>query len=225
MTNTTKNLQKEIKKTATDALDSAKSTAESVQRDLADAAGDAREAVQNVFLAGLGALAVTGEEGSKMFKTLVSKGEGVSLPGIGGERIMEARKQLSQQADKAQDAVEDAKNGAVDTVVETVTSAEDRVQEAVASVMKRLGVPTRNEIASLTASVERLTARVERLKEEAAPVLEADAAAVDSALEAPVLEAVGGGWYEVRVSGIVVDKVQGREAAEASLARVQAQRA
>ena len=213
MATTTKNLQKEIKKTATDALDSAKSTAEAVQQDLTDAAADARDAVQKVFLAGLGALAVAGEESSKTFKTLVSKGESVELPGIGGERIQQARQQLAAQADKAQDAVEGRVKGARDTAVDTVDKAEDRVQEAVATVMKRLGVPTREEITSLTASVERLTKHVERLKEDRA------------VSTTPTLEAVGGGWYEIRLGDVVVEKVQGRDDAEAALLRVQEQRA
>lgn len=213
MASTTKNLQKEIKKTATDALDSAKSTVDSVQRDLLDTAGDARDAVQRVFLAGLGALAVTEEEGSKMFKTLVSKGEAVELPGLGGERIRKARKQLADQADKAQDAVGDRVNGARDQAVDTVVKAEDRVQEAVATVMKRLGVPTREEITSLTASVDRLTKHVERLKEERA------------VSTTPTLEAVGGGWYEIRLGDVLVEKVQGKDDAEAALLRIQEQRA
>ncbi len=213
MATTTKNLQKEIKKTATDAIDSAKSTVDSVQRDLLDTAGDARDAVQRVFLAGLGALAVAEEEGSKMFKTLVSKGEGVELPGLGGERIREARKQLAAQADKAQDAVEERVNGARDSAVDSVVKAEDRVQDAVATVMKRLGVPTREEISALTASVDRLTKHVERLKEERV------------VSTTPTLEAVGGGWYEIRLGDVLVEKVQGKDDAEAALLRVQEQRA
>jgi hypothetical protein len=77
--------------------------------------------------------------------------------------------------------------------------------------MKRIGVPTREEVADLTASVERLTAHIERMKAEkaAAPALK--------------MEGVGGGWYEIRVGDVVVEKVQGREDGEAALARLQAQ--
>ena len=58
-TSTPANLRKELQKSADDALNATKSTVESVQRDLTDAAGDVQDAVQKVFLAGLGAL-VTG---------------------------------------------------------------------------------------------------------------------------------------------------------------------
>ena len=58
MATTTKELTKELKKTATGAVDYAKTTVDTVQTDLADTAADVRDAVQKVFLAGLGALAV-----------------------------------------------------------------------------------------------------------------------------------------------------------------------
>lgn len=211
MASTTSNLTKEIKKTATDAIDTAKSTAESVQNDIVDAAGDVRATVQKVFLAGLGALAVAEEEGSKMFKTLVSKGETIDLPGIGNVKAV--GKQIATKADQAQDAVEDRVKGARNAAVETADKAEDRVQDVVASVMKRIGVPTREEIAELTASVERLATRVETLKKEKA------------AATTPSMESVGGGWYEVRIGDVLVEKVQGKDEAEAAILRIQEQRA
>jgi len=90
---------------------------------------------------------------------------------------------------------------------------EDRLQDAVAVVMKRIGVPTRDEVAELTASVERLTQHIERLKAERAV----------AAKPALAVESVGGGWYEVKVGDVVVDKVQGREDADAALVKLQAQ--
>ncbi len=35
------------------------------------------------------------------------------------------------------------------------------------------------------------------------------------------MEAVGGGWYEIRVGGVMIEKVQGKEEAEKALVRVQ----
>ena len=107
-----KNTKADAKKTATDAKKTTKSaisvartTAENVQRDLVDTAGDVKESVQNVFLAGLGALSMAEEEGSKFFNKLVKKGEKVELPGLGSARIQEVRKQLDVAAEDAQDAV------------------------------------------------------------------------------------------------------------------------
>ena len=213
MATTTKNLQKEIKKTAADAVDYAKTTAESVQKDLTDTAGDVRGAVNKVFLAGLGALAVAEEEGSKVFKKLVKKGEKIELPGLGAERVKAVREQIAEAADKAGGAVKGRVDGAKKAADDTADKAEDRVQETVATVMKRLGVPTREEIAELTASVERLTKHIERLKEDRAAKTDL------------TMEAVGGGWYEIRIGSVVVEKVQGKEDAEQALIRIQEQRA
>lgn len=212
-TKTPNALRKELQKTADDAVATAKTTVESVQRDLTDAAGDVQDAVQKVFLAGLGALALAEEEGSKTFKKLVKRGQKVELPGLGMERVRSIREQIGGEAEKATDAVKDRVQDAKYVAGETADKAENQLSEAVSGVMKRLGVPTRTEISELTASVERLTSQIERLKEErTAP---ADL----------ILEAVGGGWYEIRIGDVVVEKVQGKEEAEKAFARVQEQRA
>ena len=211
--NKSKNLQKELKKTTDDALKSIKTTAESVQEDLADVAGDVKDATQNVFLAGLGALAMAEEEGSKLFKKLVKKGKKVELPELGAKRVKAIREQLDDASDKATDAVTSRVNDAKYMAEETADKVEDRIQDAVAVVMKRIGVPTREEISELTASVERLTKHIDSLK--------AERAATDEL----VLEAVGGGWYEIRIGDVVVEKVQGKETADKAFARAQEQRA
>jgi poly(hydroxyalkanoate) granule-associated protein len=205
----TQELQKEIKKTTDEATARVKTTVDSVQKELTETAGDVKDAVQSVFLAGLGALSVAEEEGSKLFKKLVKKGQKVNLPGLGTERVESLRKQFDGASDKAADAVKGRVNDAKYVAGETADKIEDRVQDAVAAVMKRIGVPTREEIAELTSSVERLTARVEALQTERA-----------SASAGPALASVGGGWYEITVGGTVVEKVQGREEAEAALARL-----
>ncbi len=208
----TQNLRKELQKTADDAVNNAKTTVESVQRDLTEAAGDVQDAVQKVFLAGLGALAMAEEEGSKAFKKLVKKGEKVDLPGLGMDRVKAIRAQIGDEADKASDAVKGRVQDAKYVAGETADKAEGQLSEAVTTVMKRLGVPTRTEISELTSSVERLTTQIERLKEERASSNEL------------VMEGVGGGWYEIRLGDVVVEKVQGKEEAEKVLIRVQEQR-
>ncbi|GAB5534189.1 MAG: hypothetical protein Rubg2KO_04380 [Rubricoccaceae bacterium] len=208
-----KDLQKELKKTTDDAIKSVKTTAESVQQDLADVAGDVKDATQNVFLAGLGALAMAEEEGSKLFKKLVKKGKKVELPELGATRVKAIREQLDDASDKASDAVTSRVSDAKYMAEETADKVEDRIQDAVAVVMKRIGVPTREEISELTASVERLTTHIDTLKAER------------TATDELVLEAVGGGWYEIRLGDVVVEKVQGKETADKAFARVQEQRA
>ncbi len=204
----------DLKKTADDALGLARTTAENVQKDLAETAGTVRESVQSVFLAGLGALSMAEEEGSKLFKKLVKKGETVDLPGFGADRVKLIRQKLDETTEDATDAVKTRVSDAKYVATETADKLEDRVSDAVAQVMKRIGVPTREEVSELTASVERLTTHIDSLKEQraAAPV----AAPAELAMES-----VGGGWYELRVGTVVIEKVQGKEDAEAALVRLQ----
>ncbi|WP_412063291.1 phasin family protein [Rubrivirga sp. IMCC45206] len=205
-------LQSEFKKTATDAVSTVKTTVETVQRDLTDAAGDVRDAVNKVFLAGLGALVVAEEEGSKTFKKLVKRGEKIDLPGFGADRVKAIREAVEEKADEATAAAKGRVQDAKYMAGETADKAEGQLSEAVTAVMTKLGVPTRKEISDLTKSVERLTDNIEKLKVERATSNEL------------VLEAVGGGWYEIRLGDVVVEKVQGKEDAQAALIRIQEQR-
>ena len=175
-----------------------------------------QDAVQKVFLAGLGALALAEEEGSKTFKKLVKRGKKVELPGLGMDRVRSIREQIGGEAEKATDAVKGRVQDAKYVAGETADKAEGQLSEAITAVMTRLGVPTRTEISDLTASVERLTTNIERLKEER----EAAVAPADL-----ILKGVGGGWYEIRIGDVVVEKVQGKDEAEKVYARVQEQRA
>ena len=201
----------DLKKTADDTLGLARTTAENVQTDLAETVISVRESVQSVFLAGLGALSMAEEEGSKMFKKLVKKGEKVDLPGFGADRVRLIRQKLDETTEDATDAVKTRVSDARYVATETADRLEDRVSDAVAQVMKRIGVPTREEVSELTASVERLTKHIDALKEQRAAAPSAELS----------MESVGGGWYELRVGQVVVEKVQGKEDAEAALIRLQ----
>lgn len=213
MATTTQDLQKELKKTTTDAVGLAKTTVGTVQKNVNETVGEVRDSVQNVFLAGLGALALAEEEGSKLFKNLVQKGEKVDLPSLGLDRVKAVRDGFETQTGKVTGAVKGRVGNAKNTAEDTADKAEDRLQETVATVMKRLGVPTRDEVAELSASVERLTSHIERLK-----TTQSEASELS-------MQSVGGGWYEIRIGDVVVEKVQGKEDAEAALIRVQEQRA
>ena len=214
-TNTTKTeqLREELQKTADEAITFAKNATESVQANLKEGATDLKEAAQKIFLAGLGALTAAEEERSKLFKKLVRKGEKFDYKALGGDALKRVRQQLGDGTEKVTDAVKERATDAKYVAGEAAGKVEDRVQEAVAAVMKRLGVPTREEISELTASVERLTKHVEQLKAE------------QKTTAAPEVVAVGGGWYEVRVGEVVIEKVQGKEAAEEALARLLAHQA
>lgn len=119
------------------------------------------ESAHKVWLAGLGALSMAEQEGSKLFKTLVEKGEKFEVPG---------KKQLT----KVQDSVEKG----IDSVEEQIEGVRDRAESTfgklgksfdakVADTLQRLGVPSRMEIQKLTKRVEQLTKKVDELKKPA----------------------------------------------------------
>ena len=111
----------------------------------------ALDSAHRVWLAGLGALAVAETEGSKLFGKLVARGEEMEKRGKPvveklSKKVGSARAQAEA---KAEQVGEDAKAawGKVESVVE------DRVS----ATLNRLGIPTRDEIESLTRRDEGLT--------------------------------------------------------------------
>jgi len=100
-----------------------------------------RESVEQVWLAGLGALALAEEEGSRLYNTLVRKGEGFEK---------ESRTRLRKISARAETMRDDVR---ANTVGRLGTGLDD----AMTSVLHRLGVPTSREISSLTRRVETLT--------------------------------------------------------------------
>jgi len=112
---------------------------------------DLKESVNKVWLAGLGALAAAEEEGSKLFKSLVEKGEAYQKRGE--ERFDDVKQRVEDATDKAKERA----NSAFDKV-------EEKIDDVVAAALRRAGVPSRDEIATLTKRVEELTAVVDKLK-------------------------------------------------------------
>ncbi len=102
-----------------------------------------RESAQKIWLAGLGALAVAEEEGSKVFNRLVDRGR--DWEDRGKEKAQEGAK-------RAKSRVEQAFGG-----------VEEKVDKRITEAMKRLGVPSRDEIRELTRKVEELNAKIETL--------------------------------------------------------------
>ncbi len=105
---------------------------------------DLKESAHRIWLAGLGALAAAEQEGTKVFSRLVERGREFESKG---------REEAKEQFDKARTKAES-----------TWSDVSSKVDEAVAGAMHRLGVPTRDEIRTLTQKVEELTAKVETLR-------------------------------------------------------------
>jgi poly(hydroxyalkanoate) granule-associated protein len=113
-----------------------------------------RESAHKIWLAGLGALAAAEEEGTKLFKTLVERGEALeSKSREGVERVKET---VEKAAHTAKDRVE----GAWDKL-------EESFDERVAGALGRLGVPAREEIQALSDRVKELSENVAKLRKPA----------------------------------------------------------
>lgn len=94
---------------------------------------DAAETAKKIWLAGVGALTLAEEEGSKLFKVLVDKGKrNEAMSDFPRETAKTAQKKLEGMWDKIGHGLE------------------ERVQSA----LHRIGVPTRDEIAGLTRRVD-----------------------------------------------------------------------
>jgi poly(hydroxyalkanoate) granule-associated protein len=111
------------------------------------------ESAQQIWLAGMGAFNRAQAEGGKLFESLVR--DGLSLE-------QTARKFAGNRADVVRDVVEgrvgQAKERAADTWDKLEKVFEDRVQRA----LTKLGVPSREDLNTLTGRVERLTAELRK---------------------------------------------------------------
>lgn len=121
--------------------------AKDIQKELKDAA-------QSVWLAGLGALSAAEEEGSKLFKKLVARGQ---------EFEHKNRPWVEETAKRARVRFEEAAETAKSRIETAVGEAGKAVDEQVNSTLERLGVPSRDEIHRLTQRVEELNAKLEAL--------------------------------------------------------------
>lgn len=123
----------------------AKKKAQKVQNEIAENA-------HQIWLAGLGAVAMAQEEGGKLFKNLVEKGEGFEK--VGKEKV-----------DQAKGAVTGVK-----VVAESYWETFERtLDDKVTAVIHRIGVPTKDEIDTLTRRVESLTVAIDKLRAQDAP--------------------------------------------------------
>lgn len=111
---------------------------------------EVKDSVHKIFMAGLGALATAEEEGSKLFNNLVERGETYESRG-------------KETWEEVKSKVDDAKDKAKEQAGSTYEKFGGQVDDAVAATLGRMGVPSREEIATLTKRVEELTVLVEKL--------------------------------------------------------------
>jgi poly(hydroxyalkanoate) granule-associated protein len=119
----------------------------SAKRKAREFQNEMKDSAHKIWLAGLGAMAAAEEEGSKLFRNLVEK----------GERIEDRGRQQVEKAKDTMDGVKTAAESYWDTFSNTL---DDRVT----AIIHRIGIPTKDEIETLTKKVENLTSSVEKLR-------------------------------------------------------------
>ncbi len=113
---------------------------------------DVKHAARQIWLAGLGAYSKAGQEGADYLKDLIKSGESVEKQG---------KKLVTEQVEAANDTVKTS----VSSVKEKVDVQLDKVEKAfdarVASALNRLGIPSKKDVAALSAKLDELSALLE----------------------------------------------------------------
>ena len=117
------------------------------------------ESMQRIWLAGLGALSTAGEEGAKLFKELVQRGE---------QAESASRESVHTTYSGARRGFDEAAGRARKAAEETWTKFGGGLDERLARTLHRIGVPTRDEISALSRRVEELTSALERMRQKEA---------------------------------------------------------
>jgi len=117
---------------------------ESVKEQAREMREDARKAGRNVWLAGLGVVATAEEQAREVYDHLLVKGE-----------------EFENREDTKLGELFDTVTTEVKTIEKKV---EDGIQSSVATVLYRIGVPSRGEIQTLIDRVETLTKKVDGLR-------------------------------------------------------------
>lgn len=115
---------------------------------LNDLQQDAKQMAHEIWLAGLGAMTMAGEEGSKFYKALLEKGAAF------------------EKAEKPPiEAVKNAYERTVEATTSMFSRIEDAIKDKTVAVLQKMDIPTREELSELNARVEALTQAIERLTE------------------------------------------------------------
>ena len=111
------------------------------------------DALRQVWLAGLGALAATGQQGERLFHTLVEKGREFE------PTVHEHGKKAGQEMKHLASEVGARLKG-------LAGKAEEALDEKVSAALQRMGFPTKEDLAALSQKIDQLTARLEQMQAE-----------------------------------------------------------
>ncbi|HSC83111.1 MAG TPA: phasin family protein [Pseudomonas sp.] len=126
---------------------------------------DVKVYARKVWLAGLGAYAKAGQEGVDYFKELVKAGEGVEKQGkkLVNEQVEAANSQIETQVASVKSSVKTSVSevkGKVEVQLEKIEKAFDG---RVAAGLNRLGIPSKQDVETLSAKLDELNALLERV--------------------------------------------------------------
>lgn len=115
---------------------------------------DVLEAAQRIWLAGLGAMALAQEEGTKLvggtarlFSVLIEKG-----------------REMEWGGPSAASVVKRAKKVPAETAEDVWSRLQSMLDAQVESALQRLGVPTRKDVLELAARIDTLTRSIDKLR-------------------------------------------------------------
>lgn len=128
------------------------------------------ESAQQVWLAGIGALGRAQAEGSKLFETLVKE----------GESLEERSRQESERGESLRDSVENTLGQARERAAGTWDRVEKSFEDRVQRVLRRMQIPTRDDVETLNDRLDALNARLNRMEAKATVVPHTTAPATDA---------------------------------------------
>ena len=121
------------------------------------ALSDVKSYARKIWLAGPGAYAKVGQEGSDYFQELIKAGQTVEKKG---------KKAVTEKLEAANAEIDEAK-GEVSSFKGRVEVQLDKVEKAfdsrVASALNRIGIPSKHDVETLSAKLDELTALLERV--------------------------------------------------------------
>ncbi|MFP6831327.1 hypothetical protein PS684_00881 [Pseudomonas fluorescens] len=121
------------------------------------ALSDVKSYARKIWLAGLGAYAKVGQEGSDYFQELIKAGQTVEKKGK--KAVTEKLEAANAEIDEAKSEVSSFK-GRVEVQLDKVEKAFDT---RVASALNRIGIPSKHDVETLSAKLDELTALLERV--------------------------------------------------------------
>ena len=118
---------------------------------------DVKAYARKIWLAGLGAYNKAGQDSAEIFKDLVKAGESIEKKG---------KELVHQQVDAANsqiDSVKSSVNGVKEKVEVQLDKIEMSFDNRVASALNRLGIPSSQDIALLSARLDQLSEVLEQI--------------------------------------------------------------